>query len=69
MQLINDRPVLFQRGVALAHAVRFGYLRAVEQFERDALAGTSRLRGVDHSINTEPDGTHNPLANGRNTFT
>ncbi len=69
LQFISLRPVLFQRGTALAYAARFGALVSVEQATRDPLAGTSRLRGVDHSINTEPDGTHNPLANGRNTFT
>lgn len=68
LQFINLRPVLFVRGQVLAYAARFGALVNVEQFERDPLAGTVRLSRVDHSINTEPDGTHNPLANGRNTF-
>ena len=68
MQFMNDRPVLFQRGVALAHAVRFGYLRTVEQVADDPLAGTVKLQRVDTSIKPNPDGAHNPLARSRNTF-
>ncbi len=68
LRFINLRPVLFVRGQVLAYTARFGALVNVEQVTRDPLAGTVRLSRVDHSINTEPDGTHNPLANGRNTF-
>jgi len=68
LQFINERPVLFQRGVVLAYALRFGCLRAVEQAERDPLAGTQPLKKVDSSIRSEPDGEHNPLVSTRNEF-
>lgn len=68
LQYINERPVLFQRGVALAYALRFGSLRAVEQAEIDPLAGTQPLKKIDGAIRPEPDGEHNPLVRTRNTF-
>lgn len=68
MQLLNERPVLFQRGVAIAYALRFGYLRALEQASIDRLAGTQPLTKVDGAIDLEPDGAHNPLVRTRNTF-
>lgn len=68
MLFLNERPVLFQRGVALSYALRFGYLRAVEQAERDPLAGTQPLTKVDGAIKSQPDGEHNPLVRTRNTF-
>lgn len=68
LQFINMRPVLFQRGIALAYAVRFGSLVCVEQVERDPLEGTVPLTRVDTGIDPQPDGAHNPLANTRNEF-
>lgn len=68
LQFINERPVLFQRGVALAYALRFGSLRAVEQVTRNPLAGTQPLTKVDGAIKSQPDGEHNPLVRTRNTF-
>ena len=68
MQFINERPTLFQRGVVIAYALRFGYLRAVEQFTRDPLAGTQPLTKVDGAIKSQPDGSHNPIVTTRTTF-
>lgn len=68
MHFINDRPVLFQRGVALAHAIRFGYLRAVEQATQSPLDGTVPLTRVDGAVHVQPDGEQNPIVRIRNTF-
>ena len=68
MQFVSERPALFQRGVVLAYMLRFSYLREAEEAARNPLAGTVPFSGLDADINSQPDGTHNPLANSRNRF-